>query len=611
MSGCTEEAFRKTSARDNAFYVFSLASLEILDVAIQSIAANAALDMHDHNHQKAFRERLMASRALLDGITEKVLALDLALDYLKDFTHRLIQVSSDIRSLISELRPINAAFATALQNASQWSVFSKQLQSKIPITISQASFAKQVQLSDHAQASNKLSNGELNSALESFAKSSAALLVKINEVHAHQFVNRINSEFEALGGSIFVKRTKAKHNARTDDLSVAEMTVDVLIFSKPPQLTQLRLKGPVLLFLHLLKDRVSNELAYRSLQHKQISNSYQAFMSALNACDSEMECLQRLRRETKVIKTELSQLHNELSTGDFQESTRQALKQVQEREYRRLQKESQEIGNEQTITSGQIREAIALAKSGDTSRAKSIRDRRIYMAYKHLDLAQLDAVIDYQMSTLHALSVEQKGLLREFNRINTLFRRIYGRGDGKAMAELVRRISVMNDRATSVTWAAGSELSKNLRNLVVKVMPACRLAGLDMRWEPKSLDDLVAEHSPSTHDAQAAFLNALCAVAAADGHFCLEEVHRIQKACESFLCVTEAHSDEMIKSWRRQAETIGIQRQIAQSISDVLILRNTTFAAPLSKHLIEVAKADGLATRCEGAVYTAIMARLE
>ena len=104
-----------------------------------------------------------------------------------------------------------------------------------------------------------------------------------------------------------------------------------------------------------------------------------------------------------------------------------------------------------------------------------------------------------------------------------------------------------------------------------------------------------------------AYVNALCAMASADGDFSSQERWAVKKwVAEARLTIDPSELEATIDQWCTMAREQSLQRKIAQSVVGVQLLRKTTMAAKLLQGLSAVLRADGKTTASETQLFEQI-----
>lgn len=259
----------------------------------------------------------------------------------------------------------------------------------------------------------------------------------------------------------------------------------------------------------------------------------------------------------------------------------------------------------------QLANAIAQATLGNIAAAKKIIDKLRNASQGNLDFNEIETALAKQLATYSKIEDAYNQVIEEHGRLDTKFRRFWGEGLGNSYKGLEQRLKEMNVLVQQVPWAMGSELSKQMAELVTKVRPCCDLVQVAFTWGKVSIEQLLTNLKVQRVNPETAFVNALCAVAAADGDFCSTEQLSVKDMCKSSLTqITEQKIEETIDAWTKIARSKGMAPYIAQSIVNIDNLKGTEYDKMLLNCLMEIVKADGTKQKWESSVYNAMLAKL-
>ena len=360
-----------------------------------------------------------------------------------------------------------------------------------------------------------------------------------------------------------------------------------LSLSRPPEVTHFKVGQPVLLFLNLAEDVHDGNIRLPPIEHEEISHSYQRFMSALRGCDDALECMHRVLVELLEVKN-----------GNLEKTVNTSLAVLIHR------RDNQKA---------EVSEALRQVKLGNVRRAAELADFLLGQRDTHTS-QKLGEEISRARAPLQRMQELQRLVLEEYERLNTPIRRAWGPGFGKVYQELETRLRKLNVAVRQSKYPPTSELGGEVDKVIESVVPACELAELCFTWKkPRvTLSDLIAKLQPRATHPASAYINAMCAIAAADGEFCLEEQRKIEELLESApINLTATSIKNVIGHWCDKARSGSVLQMIAQSVVDTRVLRGQPeLANAMIRDLYSVAKADGEASHSEGIVYKAIKSEL-
>ena len=125
--------------------------------------------------------------------------------------------------------------------------------------------------------------------------------------------------------------------------------------------------------------------------------------------------------------------------------------------------------------------------------------------------------------------------------------------------------------------------------------------------------ELVAGLQPKCTHLGSIYINALCAISAADGNFCIAEQREIEKrVAKAPIELSAASVKNVIAGWCDRARQGSVIGMIAQSIVDTQNMRSNL---PLAKSMVldlrAIAQADGDPSKSESVVHNAIVNQLK
>ena len=264
--------------------VFVLACLEVLDFVIAS-KTTPALQINDHSAHKDFQHKLLLTKERIPGISAHGGALQVAAQQLGTLTRGLEEIADKIQRIDSEC----ISFRSEQEDQSHKLLFGNGAISRLMAESRRGSTQGPKPDSDALNAwlnSNditgfKLSGqsvqawvDDLKSGIESATSAHRQLKKKFTSV-----ITEIKTEFNSFCNAV---APKAQKNSPDTDLlkqhSVSPTEVDVLIFSKPPQLETLKLSASVSLYLNLAEDISTGGIDFQALNTTAVGQSYESFM---------------------------------------------------------------------------------------------------------------------------------------------------------------------------------------------------------------------------------------------------------------------------------------------------------------------------------------------
>ena len=178
-----------------------------------------------------------------------------------------------------------------------------------------------------------------------------------------------------------------------------------------------------------------------------------------------------------------------------------------------------------------------------------------------------------------------------------------------ACPELEEALRAFHSATVESGFQVGSELRSQLEEKIAELRSACEWIGICFDWSatPIPLVDAVRFAQPVQVTPYQAYVNALCAMASADGDFSSQERWAVKKwVAEARLTIDPSELEATIDQWCTMAREQSLQRKIAQSVVGVQLLRKTTMAAKLLQGLSAVLRADGKTTASETQLFEQI-----
>ena len=356
-----------------------------------------------------------------------------------------------------------------------------------------------------------------------------------------------------------------------------------LVLSRPPRVNHFKVGRQVLLFLNLAEDVDDGQIVLGGSALDQVRGAYRRFMGACERADNSWDRSLDAALELDAIRD-----------GDLTKAVRSALSASVHR-----------ANNQQA----EVRRSFEQIAAGNVAQAKKMAD---YLEHEgdHDTASRLTRAIQQARSPLDSMVRLVSPVMKEFKRLNTPLRRAWGPGFGKVYEELEKRLRELNVVVRQSTYSPTSELAAEVDRIIARVTPACELAGLCLTWKtPRvTLADFIAQSKPRNITPASVYINALCAIAAADGEFdAAEQTAVAERLAASPINVTPAAIQNVINYWCDRARGGAVLTMIAQSIVDTVALtKHPVLVKSLMADLMTIAKADGDASYSEGLVYKGI-----
>jgi tellurite resistance protein len=159
-----------------------------------------------------------------------------------------------------------------------------------------------------------------------------------------------------------------------------------------------------------------------------------------------------------------------------------------------------------------------------------------------------------------------------------------------------------------VKWAKSSECMKEIRSLIKESELWSLRCEILLRWVPvrPSLSDALKLQESPKWTAEQAFVNAMCAVAAADGDFCVDEKRAVVRIAKRVGIATDDEAVsiviESVKTWLQVARKEGLTVMLARSVRGIVNIEDQTLRNKLRKALQFIADADGTREQREDAI---------
>lgn len=179
--------------------------------------------------------------------------------------------------------------------------------------------------------------------------------------------------------------------------------------------------------------------------------------------------------------------------------------------------------------------------------------------------------------------------------------------------------ALKNFHTQSVTFCSQKvdDRAHQLSSMIAELGPSCELAGICLAWPNSdgwaelSLSDWLDRLKPRPVQAPEAYVNVLCAMAAADGEFCNNEKWTIRKWIREARLENEALDlNQSIEDWSWHARNQSLLQMVAQSIADCDCLVETPYASKVVQAVGAVLRSDGRAMASEIEVFQSIRQRL-
>lgn len=268
-----------------------------------------------------------------------------------------------------------------------------------------------------------------------------------------------------------------------------------------------------------------------------------------------------------------------------------------------------------------IAEAVAMTEVGNIAEAENLfselhKKSNMQATVRSQELLQaiepLRAAITEAKACLTKVEHASTVVRTEFEKLSAPAARLRSlRGNGNiATVALEQSLKYMHSIVIQSSFQPGSELGMRINVLVANAQPACRAANICFNWQPHPIpiDGYVSRLQTRSNAPMEVFLNALCAIAACDGDFCMAEQKVVKEIINELRVeLPDKKVSASIFSFCREARQGNLQRVIAQSIADLRTLQNTQLASQLENALKKMVFADGNVAASEKQVFQQMM----
>jgi hypothetical protein len=370
-----------------------------------------------------------------------------------------------------------------------------------------------------------------------------------------------------------------------------------LKLSNPPSADHFECDDALTLFLNLAEDIGSGVIVPRNAAG--LTRAYESFMVRFAEVDGMLSTAIGFEEQGRARVTALEQvvrrLHEELNPPRI----RSAVDAFRE-----------SLANARKL----LTRATQLAQSGEVAVAQALRDRVMASNDVALHADDVDRAITDQAAKMHALEQAFVELREEGDKQTSGWRGLIGGGVPFLNSHdvLSARLSAFHDLQASIGWGPGSELSGKLIRMIRDSLEFSEVAGAKPALRPWTiLSDAVDRMQPKDVTSSSAFVNALCAMAAAHDALGDRERAAIHKAVVgNTLPIETSTVDEMIAGWRNIEARRPLLEAISQAIVDTDTIIKPEVRECLLRELQAVARADHDVGGLEVLVYRGFFARI-
>lgn len=370
-----------------------------------------------------------------------------------------------------------------------------------------------------------------------------------------------------------------------------------LKFSNPPSTDHFHCDDALNLFLNLAEDIESGAIVPRNASS--LSQAYGSFMARFTEVDEMLSTALGFEQQARLRVTALEQvvkrLHDELGL----KRVRSAVEAIRG-----------SIANGRTL----LTRAMQLAQSGEVTAAQTLRDRAMAGNEGLLESDDADGAIADHAARLRKMEKAFAELREEGEKQTSGWRGLIG-GCIPALNShdaLLARLSSFHEHQASIGWGPGSELSRKAIRMVREWLSLGEVAGYEPMLRPWALiSDSVDRARPRDVGPSLAFINALCAMAAAHDSLSEDERPVIHSALvRSGVPLPQPMVEKVIAGWRGITQGGALQKAIAQAIVDTDAISETETRESLLKELQRIARADEDVNGLEVLVYRGFFARI-
>jgi uncharacterized tellurite resistance protein B-like protein len=361
----------------------------------------------------------------------------------------------------------------------------------------------------------------------------------------------------------------------------------VLTFSRPPKVEHLKIECSLLLFLNIAEDVYRKDIEVGQVLYEKIKESYVAFMKSVERLDE--------------------------SIGQFEQVDSSLLQNPGAKISSYINNELRQIANYRSDIAQSCQNQIVNTRNGNIRQAIQMIPQLTELGERQL-ASQLELAIAEARRPYDHIKALMGQVEAEYERLSTPARLLWGPGIFNSYDKLEGLLHLIQREIIKFPYSQSSELGQAILKITKRLQPACELTDLCLTWTPKpeSFEEIIRKSVPRNIDDNAIHINALCALASADGDFCAKEQRLIMElVTSSHVASTVASARATIVSWCDQARGNSIAKLIAQSIVDTERLgKSREKSVRLLENLKRVAVADGQATKSEATVYREIESRL-
>lgn len=430
--------------------------------------------------------------------------------------------------------------------------------------------------------------GTLRSAIEAYGRQGQELVDQGRRlVHA--------TEARLAEGRCVMPKSAATTGDAIDigTLGVAGGHNEFLKFRRPPALTNLACSPALLLFLNIAEDVASGEIVVDQAQA--IGGAHAEFMKAVTGIDKALSTARALPQTVK------GRVASAASIGQSVLNTMSA---------ERVERVTAEMRRTIAHATVELQRSEELARMGDIAFGERLRDRVTRKTGAILDTRTVDAVIEDQRKRLEAVEAAFASVTVVAGRRATGLRGFMNElvSDNSA-GELRASLEAFFRHMTATRWGPGTELADGFCQRVQQMRDFCA----EMEYRPSLrawviLHDAVGRARPREISPTGAFVNALCAMAAAHDAIDGKETAAIHEALKARrVAIEESHVDEIIGEWNTVVAEKRLLSAVAQAVVDVAAITDARMLNMLNEDLKKVARADDNINDTEIAVYQAFL----
>ena len=167
-------------------------------------------------------------------------------------------------------------------------------------------------------------------------------------------------------------------------------------------------------------------------------------------------------------------------------------------------------------------------------------------------------------------------------------------GKQKAKDTVKLSLNRAQKNISDISFVSGGQLSRQILGCVEQLREVEEWTETQLKWGKHiELELLIATVHPKKQSPLSALVNIMCALAATDGSFDEEERKLIRRICVKNLKLSETDINKHMVSWVKLTRQNGHDRNVAQSIVDVVNLKGSKYEAAVEKCMEAIVRADG------------------